>query len=66
MHSTQGALLLAKGDTALCQSSIEAVRFELPPAPTPSEKSPIVFQLFRLDDECTFKLGLGEEHQSEQ
>jgi len=66
VHSAKGTFLLAKGNTTLHQSRIEAVRFELPLAPTPSKESPIIFQLLRLYDECTFELGLGKDHQGER
>jgi hypothetical protein len=38
------------------------MRFEFPLAPAASKESPIIFHLIRLYDECTFELGLGEDH----
>jgi hypothetical protein len=63
VDSAQGTLALIVRNAALHQSWIKAVRFELPLAPAPSEKSPIVFQPVGLYDECTFELGLGEDHE---
>ena len=48
VHPTDGRLLLAKRNTALYQSWVEAVRFELPLAPTTCKETPFVFQFFHL------------------
>ena len=48
MHAAERALLFAKRDIALDQPWIETVRFELPQAPTPSEKASVVLEFFRI------------------
>ena len=62
MHTTECALFLVKGNIALDQPWIETVRFELPQAPTPSEKASVVLEFLRLYDERTWQLCRRENH----
>ena len=62
MHAAERALRFTKRNIALHQPWIETARFELPQAPTPSEKASVVLEFFWLYYERTWQLCRCENH----
>jgi hypothetical protein len=53
---------VTEGDTALSQTGIEAVTYELTFAPGSREKPSLVFAPLELNDERSFQLAFNENH----
>ena len=66
MHTAESALPRIVGYVALHHSWIQAMGLEFAKTVAPREEAAIVLVLLNVDQICTLKFGLGEDHNSEQ
>jgi hypothetical protein len=62
MHAAEGRLLFVEGDVALHPLRMQTISRSFPLAPASGEKTAVVFQFFRIDDERPLQFGLAEDH----